>query len=251
MGITPGSHRLAEHGGQGWKRDIVTAAPQGSVILYDSFTEAHELDNNSSEYKTALYAWYRVPAVWSGHSPANFGPKGVEATMRWRKHVEERLLPEVMDARKMLNAPCNVSEMHWGFPVNGKLVPWGEERVCFRCDRTTGSGAMHGGMWFCNMCWPGAKGPAPLPAAYNAVTAEPKPDDYREEWMIAMEEKGFNIKPSRGRHKLTLLRERGCFLPVDPTTEWLDHMAREPQPEGWKVSLRKAMGEIPRAVELR
>ena len=41
----------------------------------------------------------------------------------------------------------------------------------------------------------------------------------RQETLLEFESQGMNIRPSRGRHKLTLLRERGLFLPVGPITE--------------------------------
>jgi len=105
------------------------------------------------------------------------------------------------------------------------------------------------GRWFCRPCWSetraaGALGPEP--SAANVAAPLPDPDRVPEETQLRYEAQGMNIKPSRGRHKLTLLRERGFFLPVDPTSEWLERVSTEPQPEGWKTALRKATGEIPR-----
>eukprot|EP00747_Dinoflagellata_sp_TGD_P167910 gnl/TRDRNA2_/TRDRNA2_193217_c0_seq1.p1 gnl/TRDRNA2_/TRDRNA2_193217_c0~~gnl/TRDRNA2_/TRDRNA2_193217_c0_seq1.p1 ORF type:complete len:604 (+),score=81.00 gnl/TRDRNA2_/TRDRNA2_193217_c0_seq1:145-1956(+) len=240
IGFTPGSHRIAEAAGSHAKRDIVGAVPQGSVILYDSFTEHHGLENEHSSPRCALFAWYRVPGVWSGHTDENFGAPGLKVTTQWRRYVEERLFPEVYAAK---GRPCNGTELHWGFPLGREIVDWGDERVCFRCDRTGGSGAGSGDMWFCDECW--SKG-NPEPRPLNAAKAEYRAEDFGEQRMRDLASLGMNIKPSRGRHKLTLLRERGCFLPVDPTSEWLDKVRREPQPEGWRTAMRKALGEIPR-----
>merc|ERR1711904_142384 len=99
---------------------------------------------------------------------------------------------------------------------------WGEQRVCFCCDRTTGSGALHNNMWFCDKCWAASRErgeQAPKPSSANAALPELKPDDIKEERMEELKSHGMNIDPSRGRHKLTLLRERGYFIPVDPTSE--------------------------------
>merc|ERR1712061_616925 len=88
--------------------------------------------------------------------------------------------------------------------------------------------------------------PAPRPSLSNVAEPELKHDDFKEDIMEMLAKSGMNIKPSRGRHKLTLLRERGLFLPVDPTSAWLEKVPREPQPENWKIAMRKALGEIPR-----
>merc|ERR1712232_1227495 len=124
------------------------------------------------------------------------------------------------------------------------------ELVCFRCDRTTRSGVARGTMWFCSKCWlewllKGAPGKAPEPYAMNVVRPQLAPDDVPEEKCAKLEAEGSNLRPCRGRHKLTLLRERGFFIPVDPTSEWLDQAPRDPQSAHWKYQVRQQLGEIP------
>jgi len=56
---------------------------------------------------------------------------------------------------------------------------------------------------------------------------------------------GMNLKAAKGRHKLTLLRERGAFLPIDPLSSWLEGVTQNPQPEAWKHGLRVSLQEAP------
>ena len=63
--------------------------------------------------------------------------------------MEERLLPVVLAERGIRKD----AELVWGFPIDREMVEWDEDRVCFRCDRTTGSGSLHRNMWFCDRCW--------------------------------------------------------------------------------------------------
>lgn len=248
IGFTPCSHRVL--GEEGNKTEVVGACPLGSVILYDSFTEHHGLENASEHPRAALFSWYRVPGVYSGHTDENFGKLGLELTMRFRKHVQQRLNKIVEEERRHHPASAGtLATSCWGFRQDSPLVEWGEERVCFRCNCTTGSGSYHQGIWFCTGCWEHSRGAGqagPDPAFSNVM--EPFPDDGRfsEQQLFEFESQGMNIRPSRGRHKLTLLRERGVFLPMDPSDEWLGCISTEPQPEGWKNALRKAIGEIPR-----
>jgi len=239
IGFTPGSHR--NFGDACDKRDVVGAVPFGSVILYDSFTEHHGLENESSEPREAMFAWFRVPGVYSGHTDENFGEAGLELAVRWRKYLQPHLNQAIEAERR--NCPSQVAsgpDADAHFKPDSELVPWGEERVCFARNVTTGDGAYHEGLWYCKDCWSessrcGQQAPVPDPAN---IAAPSNPDRLSEEWLIEQESKGMNIRPSRGRHKLTLLRERGLFLPIDPSAKWLAGVSTEPQPENWKQALR-------------
>ncbi|CAE8599859.1 unnamed protein product, partial [Polarella glacialis] len=87
IGFVPGSHVL--DGGP--KLEVVGAAPPGSVILYDSFTEHRGLQNDSGEPRAALFAWFRVPGVYTGHTEENFGPLGLRWTDAFRRQVRRKL----------------------------------------------------------------------------------------------------------------------------------------------------------------
>lgn len=251
IGFTPASHTLL--GADAVNRDVVGAAPLGSVILYDSFTEHHGLENASDAPRAALFAWYRVPGVYSGHTDENFGLEGLELTMKFRRHLQERLERVVAEERAITHPGQTLAgQSSCGLFEAGPaaaLAEWGEERVCFRCNCTTGEGFHDRGWWFCRRCLDasrraGAISPEPHPG--NIAPPLPDPGRFPEERLLGFESQGMNIRPSRGRHKLTLLRERGLFLPQDPPARWLDGISTEPQPEGWKNALRKATGEIPR-----
>jgi len=256
IGFSARSHVLDMREGE-QKIDLVGAVPQGSVILYDSFLEHHGLENGSDAPRAALFSWYRVPGVYTGHTDENFGELGLRRTMQLRRLVQERLQEAIAAARAEhpehsatgLSGATGAAEPHWGFPAGAPLVEWGEELVCFRCDKTkSGLGAEASGCWFCSDCWDACRADgltAPEPAPHNVAAPVPTPE-YPEERLVQLEAQGLNIRPSRGRHKATLLRERGMFLPVDPTPEWLARISTEPQPEGWRSALKKALGEEPR-----
>jgi len=284
------------------QRDVVGAVPLGSVVLYDSFLEHHGLENDSGKPRAALFAWYRVPGIFSGHAEENFGDDGVLETTRWRRHLEERLLPEVLAARGLSTTgeaksgaegqdygkysvkqlreiasekridimgclekldiveclkrgPSKKMDSHFGFPLNSEIVEWREDRVCFSCDHTSDSGAYHNNMWFCNTCWNvsranGCPDAHPNPSPSNAAAPEYKHDDYPEDLILQLAPIGL-AKPGRGLHKLTLLRERGFFIPVDPTSEWLEQVTRDPQPLFWKRNLNGAVQDQLKHVRAR
>lgn len=254
IGFVPGTHRLA--GANGF--EVVGAVPPGSVVLYDSFLEHRGLENEGSDPRSALFAWFRVPGVYSGHTQENFGPRGLRLTDRFRQHVGEKLR-EADDAERA-RCPGSASpqaQANWGFLRGSKLVPWGEERVCFRCDHTSVTGgpppltATTSGRreWYCASCWDDCRrrGEAsPAPALANVMPPEKFEGRFTEERLEELVAQGLNIKAGQGRHKLTLLRERGLFLPVDPTSSWLARISNDPQPSGWRDAMRKALGEIPR-----
>eukprot|EP00747_Dinoflagellata_sp_TGD_P191926 gnl/TRDRNA2_/TRDRNA2_56006_c1_seq1.p1 gnl/TRDRNA2_/TRDRNA2_56006_c1~~gnl/TRDRNA2_/TRDRNA2_56006_c1_seq1.p1 ORF type:complete len:570 (+),score=92.42 gnl/TRDRNA2_/TRDRNA2_56006_c1_seq1:1-1710(+) len=250
IGITPESHRYCQTRGSNYRRDVLGVVPQGSVILYDSFVEHHGLENDSDDPRAALFAFFSVPGVYAGHSDENFGPPGLKETTRWRRHIEELLLPAVMASRGV----SRDAELVWGFPIDREIIDWGEDRVCFRCDRTTGEGSLYGDMWFCDKCWAesrakGGPGSVPQPLPWNAEKPRYKPDDYTEEQQLRYEGQKI-VKANHGRHKLALIRERGHYLPIDPTTEWLKKkLDRDPQPRLWKVSIKTALGELPRGLD--
>merc|ERR1711871_219160 len=104
-----------------------------------------------------------------------------------------------------------------GFPLDRELIEWGEKRVCFRCDRTTSSGALHGDMWFCDKCWATSRmqsDPAkkvPESSSSNAGHHELSPRDIVDEVLLKHEALGIKGKfwmLYGNHHKLTLLRER-------------------------------------------
>ncbi|CAJ1362612.1 unnamed protein product [Effrenium voratum] len=86
-----------------------------------------------------------------------------------------------------------------------------------------------------------------LLARYVRNSTNMSEDRVSEERLEELQAQGLNITPGKGRHKLTLLRERGYFLPVDPLPSWLDRVSNDPQPSGWKDGMRKALGEVPRS----
>lgn len=239
--------------------DVVGAVPQGSVILYDSFTEHHGLENKSDRPRAALFSWYRVPGVYSGHTQENFGDQGLRLTDQFRQHVNARLHSIDME-EPHLGAeewkPSQEAIDRWGFQKLRPVVPWGLETVCFQCDTTTSMGAPpqapvlggRPGEWYCAACWEKAArtNVAPIPTAANMAPPSDEQGLFTEEQLVELAAQGLNIKPSAGRHKLTLLRERGLYLPVDPSSSWLARISNDPQPSGWKDALRKALGEIPR-----
>lgn len=239
IGFSPRSHRT--FGDDAPKKDVIGAVPLGSVILYDSFTEHHGLENKSPDPRAALFSWYRVPGVYSGHTDENFGETGWKQTMQFRRHVQPSLI-QAIDA-EWRNCPSGAvaKEDSLFTRHDAALAEWGEEKVCFGCNCTTGSGRAHESRWFCERCWSqssscGQAAPEPLPE--NVAPPFPDADGLSAEWIVAQEQKGMNVRPSRGRHKLTLLRERGLFLPQDPSREWLASISTEPQPENWKRALR-------------
>merc|ERR1712151_269773 len=96
--------------------------------------------------------------------------------MRFRRHVQAQLDKYV--AAEWRRYPG--SNVNFGFKFGAQLVEWGEERVCFRCDCTTGAGAYHGDWWFCSACWSDCRSEgrvAPDPAPANV--APPLPDARR------------------------------------------------------------------------
>lgn len=260
IGFIPGSHVLRG------KTDVevVGAAPPGSVILYDSFTEHRGLENVSSEPRAALFAWFRVPGVYSGHTDENFGDIGLQWTDDFRRLLRDDLLeahrkqrlrsPGALNSEKAIQK----AEDTWGFRQGGELVTWGEEHVCFCCNRTTSEGSSPApaqastsrkGEWYCKRCWDASKKPslqAPQASVGNSLPPLEQPDRVPDDRLEQLQAKGLNVRPGHGRHKLTLLRERGYFLPVDPVESWLDRVSNDPQPAGWKDALRKALGEVPR-----
>mmetsp|Transcript_150024 Transcript_150024/g.273084 ORF Transcript_150024/g.273084 Transcript_150024/m.273084 type:complete len:865 (+) Transcript_150024:69-2663(+) len=253
IGFNPGTHRLSTERPPP-RDDLVGAPPLGSVILYDSFVEHHGLEHGRSEDRYALFAWFRVPGVYSGHSDENFGEIGLKTTVEWRKYIGEKLFPIIAEQQvKYPSAAGVAARENWGFHPHFPLIDWGEERVCWRCDTTTPEGRSHMGKFYCNKCWEKARNAgqtAPMPAEQN-VRPPPPPtgeenDIISQDRLQQLEAIGVNLKPSRGRHKLALIRERGHFMPVDPGSAWLDDISTEPQPVGWRSSIRKALGEVPR-----
>ncbi|CAK0892059.1 unnamed protein product [Prorocentrum cordatum] len=146
IGFSARSHVLDMREGE-QKIDLVGAVPQGSVILYDSFLEHHGLENGSDAPRAALFSWYRVPGVYTGHTDENFGELGLRRTMQLRRLVQERLQEAIAAARAEhpehsatgLSGATGAAEPHWGFPAGAPLVEWGEERTSRR-------GAPHGGL---------------------------------------------------------------------------------------------------------
>jgi len=254
IGFVPGTHVL---GGDA-SCEVVGAVPPGSVVLYDSFLEHRGLENVSSAPRSALFAWFRVPGVYSGHTQENFGPDGLWLTDAFRRHIGERL--DEAEARERAAHPGAAppeGDEAWGFSRGSPLVTWGEERVCFRCDCTRSSGAApprpagdgSRGEWYCAACWEDCQRrgtSSPSPALANVMPPEEFEGRFPEARLEELMAQGLNIKAGRGRHKLTQLRERGLFLPVDPSSSWLAGISNDPQPSGWRDALRKALGEIPR-----
>eukprot|EP00746_Dinoflagellata_sp_MGD_P143140 gnl/MRDRNA2_/MRDRNA2_76012_c0_seq1.p1 gnl/MRDRNA2_/MRDRNA2_76012_c0~~gnl/MRDRNA2_/MRDRNA2_76012_c0_seq1.p1 ORF type:complete len:612 (+),score=99.61 gnl/MRDRNA2_/MRDRNA2_76012_c0_seq1:2-1837(+) len=246
LGYTPGSHRVPDMSRGHPKIDVVGVAPPGSVILFDSYLDHHGMENDSDQPRAALFSWYRTPGVWTLDNALNYYGEshkfaGLKETMRWRRHVEEKLRPTVFAARPEAS---NGAEVHPGFPYDREIADWSTDRICFRCDRTNDQGAFRNGMWFCNRCWVESRergGPeaAPEPLPWNAVAPEYKSDDFNEERQRELEMQSV-LKAFKGRHKLALLRERGHFLPVDPTSAWLKKIDRDPQPEQWKGFMAKS-----------
>lgn len=251
IGFVPCTHRFNGKTGH----EVVGAVPLGSVILYDSFLEHRGLENESSAPRAALFAWFRVPGVYSGHTQENFGEPGLRLTDLFRGYIGESLSKAVETER--LRCPGGarpVDAERWGFRFGSELAPWGEERVCFRCDRTSIEGAVPPslssgrlGEHYCKRCWDECRshGANPEPAAAN-VTPARQDNHYSEDRLEELQASGLNIRASRGRHKLTLLRERGLFLPCDPVSSWLARIPNDVQPSGWRDALKKALGEIPR-----
>lgn len=261
IGFAPGTHTLAGLNAVP-ECEVVGAVPPGSVILYDSFTEHRGLENTSGAPRSALFAWYRVPGTYSGHTQENFGEMGLRTTDRFREYVGERL--RQADAAEHVKFPSGASldaKERWGFHRDSPLVPWGEEKVCFSCNRTCPIGGSGGppkqpsakgagrSEWYCSKCWAdsqrlGTTSPEPAPA--NVLPPIEFEGRVSEARLLELERNGLNIKPGKGRHKLTQLRERGLFLPVDPSSDWLARFSNDPQPSGWRDAIRKALGEIPR-----
>jgi len=259
IGFAPGTHTLTGMNAVP-ECEVVGAVPPGSVILYDSFTEHRGLENQSGAPRSALFSWYRVPGTYSGHTQENFGEIGLRTTDRFREYVGERL--RQVDAVERVKYPSHANldaRERWGFHPDSPLVPWGEERVCFRCDKTCPSGGSGSppkqltgtgrSEWYCSECWSesqrlGATSPEPAPA--NVLLPDDFEDRFSEDRLLELEQTGLNIKPGKGRHKLAQLRERGLFLPVDPSSDWLVRFSNDPQPSGWRDAMRKALGEIPR-----
>lgn len=256
IGFFPGSHLLRGALGASHPTpatEVVGATAPGSVLLYDSFTEHRGLENESAEPRAALFAWFRVPGVYTGHTEENFGPEGLHRANEFRHYVRPRLQTVESEQRELSKGEGD--EEAWGFKRGSKLVPWtrswGEESVCFRCNQTVLSGvsASRPGAvrneWYCQSCWEECGG---TPEAWPGNLTEPweQPDRVSEERLKELQARGLNITPGKGRHKLTLLRERGYFIPVDPSNAWLDRVSNDPQPSGWKDAMKKALGEVPR-----
>ncbi|CAJ1394033.1 unnamed protein product [Effrenium voratum] len=262
IGFFPGSHVLrGELGDKPKLPEMVGATAPGSVILYDSFTEHRGLENVSAEARAALFAWFRVPGVYTGHTEENFGPEGLERADAFRRYLRPRLREAEERQRAQCPGACESRALEaWGFRRPPRqLVPWtrswGEERVCFRCNRTRGEGnfcaetpASRRREWYCRSCWEECRSAGVTPAPWPGNMEEPWQEDrVSEERLEELQAQGLNITPGKGRHKLTLLRERGYFLPVDPLPSWLDRVSNDPQPSGWKDGMRKALGEVPRS----
>jgi len=251
IGFYPGSHQLRAERFNQPIEEVVGTVPPGSVLLYDSFTEHRGLENTSGNPRAALFAWFRVPGVYTGHSEENFGAAGIDLNQEWRYFVRPKLQEVDLEERQYcpgLNS--QEAEGLWGFRKGDTPAPWGEERVCFCCNRTSQSGRFSQNpsysrrVWCCERCWSKSQssdGPEPHPG--NLATPFDEPGRFSEEQLHALQASGMNIKPGSGRHKLTLLRERGYFLPVDPTDAWLEKVSNDPQPAGWKESLQKALGK--------
>lgn len=253
IGFFPSSHLLTGDLSGSKPQEMVGTSAPGSVILYDSFTEHRGLENESSDARAALFAWFRVPGVYTGHTEENFGPEGLQRANEFRDYVRPRLLAVESEQRSL--CPGLGAEEAWGFRRGSKLVPWtrswGEENVCFQCNRTTlqGASASRPGSarneWYCEKCW-AKSGGMPTPWPGNLTDPWEQPDRVSEERLKELQGQGLNITPGKGRHKLTLLRERGYFIPVDPQNDWLDRVSNDPQPSGWKDAMKKALGEVPR-----
>lgn len=268
IGFFPGSHVLKGELSGKKSEELVGASAPGSVILYDSFTEHRGLENESAEPRAALFAWFRVPGVYTGHTEENFGPEGLRRADEFRRYVRPRLRKVAAEQREACpGASGPAAEESWGFSQDAELVPWtrnwGEERCCFRCNCTALQGwpappvpGAAGGRelrreWYCSNCWEEARalrgeGAAPEPWPGSVAAPWDQPDRVSEERLLQLQAQGLNISPGKGRHKLTILRERGYFLPVDPLNSWLDRVSNDPQPSGWKDAMKKALGEVPR-----
>eukprot|EP00434_Breviolum_minutum_P030703 symbB.v1.2.027152.t1/scaffold2767.1/size71155/1 len=251
IGFFPGSHLLRGDLSGRKAEEMVGASAPGSVILYDSFTEHRGLENQSSEPRAALFAWFRVPGVYTGHTEENFGPEGLERGNEFRHYVRPRL--QRVEREQRLLSKGDGDEDAWGFRRGARLIPWtrswGEERVCFCCNQTALSGVSAASSrssmrkeWYCQSCWEKCDG-NPMPWPGNLTEPFEQADHISEERLCELQKQGLNITPGQGRHKLTLLRERGYFLPVDPSNSWLDRVSNDPQPSGWKDAMRKALGE--------
>jgi len=268
IGFFPGSHVLKGELSGKKSEELVGASAPGSVILYDSFTEHRGLENESSEPRAALFAWFRVPGVYTGHTEENFGPEGLRRADEFRRYLRPRLRKVATEQRQACpGASGPAAEEAWGFSQDSELVPWtrnwGEERCCFRCNCTAlqgwpappapgaGGGRELRNEWYCSNCWEEARalrgeGAAPEPWPGSVAAPWDQPDRVSEERLLQLQAQGLNISPGKGRHKLTILRERGYFLPVDPLNSWLDRVSNDPQPSGWKDAMKKALGEVPR-----
>eukprot|EP00928_Gymnodinium_smaydae_P022396 TRINITY_DN18829_c0_g1_i1.p1 TRINITY_DN18829_c0_g1~~TRINITY_DN18829_c0_g1_i1.p1 ORF type:complete len:393 (-),score=54.79 TRINITY_DN18829_c0_g1_i1:539-1654(-) len=250
IGFTPGSH--ANFSEDALRRDVVGNVPLGSVLLYDSFTEHHGLENRSDRARPALLSWFRVPGVYTGHASENFGPRGVALTMQFRRLVQERLA-KVIAAERERSPGASAAAASWDFSPSRALADWGEVRVCFRCQRTASlSGedggavqALGGARWRCGAC--AAEAERRQDSAAVAGSQLEDGDCFSERTLQDLAARGMNVRPGGGRHPLTILRERGVFLPIDPEPAWLARVdASSLQPEGWRRNLRVQLGELPK-----
>eukprot|EP00435_Cladocopium_sp_Y103_P047345 s619_g13.t2 len=133
----------------------------------------------------------------------NFGPEGLHRANEFRHYVRPRLQTVESEQRELSKGEGDEDPVAWGFKRGSKLVPW---------TRSWGEESV---CFRCNQ---------------TALSGE-------------LQARGLNITPGKGRHKLTLLRERGYFIPVDPSNAWLDRVSNDPQPSGWKDAMKKALGE--------
>ncbi|CAJ1327087.1 unnamed protein product, partial [Effrenium voratum] len=127
IGFFPGSHVLrGELGDKPKLPEMVGATAPGSVILYDSFTEHRGLENVSAEARAALFAWFRVPGVYTGHTEENFGPEGLERADAFRRYLRPRLREAEEQQRAQCPGACESRALEaWGFRRPPRqLVPW-------------------------------------------------------------------------------------------------------------------------------
>eukprot|EP00439_Symbiodinium_sp_Y106_P022404 s1735_g2.t1 len=61
---------------------------------------SRSLENESSEPRAALFAWFRVPGIYTGHTEENFGPEGLRRADEFRRYLRPRLRKVATEQRQ-------------------------------------------------------------------------------------------------------------------------------------------------------
>jgi len=86
LGYVPGSHCMATPG-----YEVVANPPLGSLVLYDSFTEHHGIENHSPQDRLAMYYEFETRGVFGGYTDIHFGEKAAMHTLAFRSAVDPDL----------------------------------------------------------------------------------------------------------------------------------------------------------------